>query len=119
GFIQHKHLLYDFYKNALDGKNGFSILPFCGGIRSNKWFFSLYLGERANERDEIIAKLKAEKIQTRPVWALIHEQADYGKNEAYALDKAIQYRAGIINLPCSTNLTVQAAARVAEELLKI
>ncbi|MEG2924313.1 MAG: LegC family aminotransferase [Oscillospiraceae bacterium] len=119
GFIQHKHLLYDFYKNALDGKNGFRILPFCQGIRSNKWFFSLYLGERANERDEIIAKLKAEKIQTRPVWALIHEQADYGKNEAYALDKAIQYRAGIINLPCSTNLTVQAAARVAEELLKI
>ena len=119
GFIAHKHRLYDCYQKALDGKNGYRLLPFCDGIRANKWFFSLHLGERAGERDAFIAKLQAQRIQTRPVWALIHEQADYGKNELYAAEKAQFYRAGIVNLPCSTNLTLQDAERVADAILAL
>ena len=57
-------------------------------------------------------ELQAQHIQTRPVWALIHEQADYPRNEAYALDKAEDYRKYIVNLPCSTNLTEQDCERV-------
>ncbi len=119
GFIAHKHRLYDYYQKALDGKNGYRLLPFCDGIRANKWFFSLHLGERAGDRDAFIAKLQAERIQTRPVWALIHEQADYGKNELYAAEKAQFYRAGIVNLPCSTNVTLQDAERVADAILAL
>ena len=60
----------------------------------------------------MIAKLQEQGIQTRPVWALINEQADYPKNEAYALEKAQDYRTYIVNLPCSTNLTEQDCERV-------
>ena len=81
-------------------------------VRSNHWFYSLYLKDSGLDRDTVIAKLQEQGIQTRPVWALINEQADYPKNEAYALEKAQDYRKYIVNLPCSTNLTEQDCERV-------
>ena len=102
GFIADKKELYDHYVAALDGVKGLRILPFRREeCRSNHWFFSLYLKDSGLDRDTVIEKLQAQHIQTRPVWALIHEQADYPRNEAYALDKAEDYRKYIVNLPCS------------------
>ena len=69
------------------------------------------------DRDTVIEKLQAQQIQTRPVWALIHEQADYPRNEAYGLDKALDYRKYIVNLPCSTNLSMEDCDRVIEAVL--
>lgn len=117
GFIAHKHRLYDFYRQKLDGKNGFRLLPFAEEIRSNKWFFSLYLENR--QRDVTIRALSAQKIQARPVWSLIHEQVPYKGCEAYALEKALDFRANIVNIPCSTGLSLEDADRVAGVLLAL
>ena len=114
-FVETKKARYDQYKAALDGVHGLRILPFkeeSDGVRSNHWFYSLYLKDSGLDRDTVIAKLQEQGIQTRPVWALINEQADYPKNEAYALEKAQDYRKYIVNLPCSTNLTEQDCERV-------
>lgn len=117
-FIAHKKALYDRYVAALDGVKGLRILPFREGeCRSNHWFFSLYLKDSGLDRDTVIEKLQAQHIQTRPVWALIHEQADYPRNEAYGLDKALDYRKYIVNLPCSTNLSFEDCDRVIEAVL--
>ena len=107
---------------GLDGKKGLRILPFrdeAQGVRPNRWFFSLYLGESDLDRDAVIGKLQAQNIQTRPVWALIHEQADYPRNEAYHLDKALDYRKYIVNLPCSTDLSEEDCARVIDAVLAL
>ena len=110
--------LYDRYVAALDGVKGLRILPFREAeCRSNHWFFSLYLKDSGLDRDTVIEKLQAQHIQTRPVWALIHEQADYPRNEAYGLDKALDYRKYIVNLPCSTNLSFEDCDRVIEAVL--
>ena len=120
GFIAHKHKMWNMYKQALDGKNGYRILDFKDDTtRPNKWFFSLYLEDERHNRDQVIQALSAEKIQTRPVWALIHEQADYGKNQVFAAEKAQDYRAKIVNLPCSTNLTEEDCQRVIDTLLAL
>ena len=121
-FIVVKQARYDQYRRGLDGVRGLRILPFRdeeGTVRSNHWFFSLDLRGAGLDRDRFIAGLQARNIQTRPVWALIHEQADYPKNEAYGLDKALGYRAGIVNLPCSTNLTEADCDRVIEAVLAL
>ncbi|WP_295471510.1 DegT/DnrJ/EryC1/StrS family aminotransferase [uncultured Subdoligranulum sp.] len=121
-FIAIKQARYDQYRRGLDGVRGLRILPFRdeeGTVRSNHWFFSLDLRGAGLDRDRFIAGLQARNIQTRPVWALIHEQADYPKNEAYGLDKALGYRAGIVNLPCSTNLTEADCDRVIEAVLAL
>ena len=117
GFISHKHLLYDYYREKLDGYNGYRLLPFRSNIRSNKWFFSLYLEDTRHSRNEVIQKLKEQKIQTRAVWGLIHQQKPYLGCEAYGMDTAQDMYAKIVNIPCSTNLSLDAAARVADTLL--
>ena len=118
GFIAHKKELYDHYVEKLDGAKGLRILPFrTEDVRPNRWFFSLYLKDAGLDRDTVIAQLQAQGIQTRPVWALIHEQADYPRNEAYALDKAQDYRKYIVNLPCSTNLSLEDCERVCQAVL--
>jgi len=118
GFIQHKIDRYNQYYNALHGKNGFEMLPFREGTRSNHWFYSVILPERL-DRDTVIAQLQQQGIQTRPVWALINEQCDYQRNETHAMDKAVWYRKHILNIPCSTNLTEEEANRVIEALLAL
>ena len=113
GFIAHKHAMWQMYKDALDGKNGYRILDFDeNGVRPNKWFYSLYLEDDRHDRDSLIAALQKEKIQTRPVWALIHEQADYPGSQE-------EYRKRIVNLPCSTNLTREDCQRVIDLLLSL
>lgn len=118
GFIEHKTARYEQYKAALDGVKGFSMLPFREGTRSNHWFYSLLLPDRL-ERDDVIARLQAQGIQTRPVWSLINEQCDYGSCETHAMDVAREYRRRIVNIPCSTDLTEAQCARVIEAVLAL
>ena len=120
GFIAHKKELYDHYVTRLDGVNGLRILPFrTEDVRPNLWFFSLYLKDAGLDRDTVIEALQAKSIQTRPIWALIHEQADYPRNEAYDLEKARAYRQYIVNLPCSTNLSMEDCERVCQAVLSL
>ena len=119
-FISHKKEMYDFYFETLNGKNHYKILPFKDGTRSNHWFYSLFVEDsHPLHRDEIIQKLQQEKIQTRPIWALIQDQADYPKNEVYGDTLAYHYLKHIVNLPCSTNLTKEDAQRVVDVLLSL
>ncbi len=119
-FIEHKNKMYNFYFDKLNGKNGYKILGFDENIRSNKWFYSLYLCDDARiTRDDLIKKMAEQKIQTRPVWGLICDQADYTSNEAFGLEKAREYVKRIVNIPCSTNLTQGEAQRVVKALLSL
>ena len=118
GFIAHKIEMYEFYRQALDGKNHYRILPFKDGVRSNHWFYSLYVEDSHSlGRDEIIRRLSEEKIQTRPIWALIQDQADYPRNQRYGDELAYDYLHHVVNLPCSTNLSKEDAQRVVDVLL--
>ena len=120
GFIAHKNEMYEFYRERLDGKHNYRILPFRDGTRSNRWFYSLFVEDaHPLHRDEIIRRLSAEKIQTRPIWALIQDQADYPKNQCYGTDLARHYLGHIVNLPCSTNLSKEDAQRVVDVLLSL
>ena len=119
-FIAHKHAMYHFYFERLNGKHGYGIMPFRAGVRSNKWFYSLYVSDECPlRRDDVIRALAAEKIQTRPIWGLIQDQADYPKNEHYGEALARHYLARIVNLPCSTSLTQEDAQRVVDTLLAL
>ena len=119
-FIAVKNARYAQYLAGLDGKRGLRILPFRDDCaRTNRWFFSLDLRNSGLDRDTVIRTLQAQGIQTRPIWALIHEQADYPGSEAYALEKAEGYRAAIVNLPCSTNLTETDCQRVIDAVLAL
>ncbi len=120
GFITRKEAMYRRYFNALDGKRGLRVLPFAENARPNRWFYSLFLPDSYPlGRDALIGHLQANGIQSRPVWALVNEQPPYAGCEAYALGKAKNYRAHVVNLPCSTNLSDDDIDRVCGIILSV
>ena len=105
-FISTKQKNYDIYKEEINNINGLNILEFNKNSRSNHWFYSLIIDETkyGMGRDELLMKLNENKIQTRPIWGLIHEQRPYLYNQSYEIEKAKYYRDRILNIPCSSNL---------------
>lgn len=117
GFIRVKNDNYLLYKKELSSRQDLRILSFREDIRSNCWFYSLFCNSNYRyKRDELIAKLKENKIQTRPIWGLIHEQLPYREDRAYEIEKAVYYSRHVVNLPCSTNLSKEDINRVCKVL---
>lgn len=116
-FIQRKQKNYDTYQKCLKKIGLPQLLEFRQGTESNKWFYSFPIPkECAVEVRTLIESLQNEKIQTRPIWGLIHEQKPYQSDIAYEIEKAEEYSRCIINVPCSTNLTEEEIERVVKVL---
>lgn len=119
-FIAVKHRNYRLYRENLSGVPGLSILDFRGDIRSNCWFYSLYVQPPYPKKPaELMEHLKLQGIQTRPIWGLIHEQLPYRGSITYGIEKSVDYWKSVINLPCSTNLTEEDVNRVTAAIRNI
>lgn len=118
-FIEIKKDNYFLYKNLLEDKNNVKLLNFRDGIRSNYWFYSLVLKDINVKKTDVINKLYANEIQTRPIWGLIHEQIPYINCQSYKIDKAKYYYERVINIPCSSNLTKEQINRVVVNIKEI
>lgn len=118
-FIEIKKDNYNLYKELLSEINGIKILEFNENIRPNYWFYSLLLENYNINRNEMIEKLAENKIQTRPIWGLIHEQKPYLEAQNYKVTKASYYYEKVINIPCSSNLKKDEVIRVAEAIKNI
>lgn len=120
-FIKIKMGNYNLYKQEIDKIEGLSILEFNENKRSNHWFYSLLIDEEKYglSRDELLNKLIENKIQTRPIWGLIHEQKPYRGNQVYKIEKASYYINRVLNIPCSTSLTKEEVKHVCEILREL
>lgn len=120
GFIETKIKNYNLYKESIENIEGLTLLPFRNDTRANHWFYSVIVDKEKYgiDRDELLRKLNEEKIQTRPLWRLIHKQKPYLNNQAYRIEKAEFYEANVINIPCSSNLTEGEVGVVVEKLRK-
>lgn len=114
-FVITKKRNYDYYKKELNDIDGLKILDFKEDIRPNYWFYGLYIEDSFKlNRDELISYLASHKIQTRPIWGLINEQKPYLYNQSYDIDKAKDYLKHVVNIPCSSNLSVEDVSIVIE-----
>lgn len=104
-FIRTKKSNYEVYRSK-----GIDLLPFQNNIRSNYWFYS----HVTNQRDNLIDCMKKNKIQSRPIWALCHMQAPYRHNQNYYIENAIKYHKVVVNIPCSTNMSLDDIDAVSE-----
>lgn len=103
-FINIKNANYELYRELLSRYDSIELLDVRKDIRSNRWFYSLYLKDDAIDRDAMINYLLDNGIQVRPIWGLIHEQKPYLDDLKYNIEIAVNYRNKVINVPCSTNL---------------
>jgi len=106
-FLLAKKKNYSLYKDKLRSVTGLRIMGIPAHTRPNYWFYSLIVDKDTFglDREELMAKLSASGIQTRPLWYLNHLQAPYRKNQAYRIEKAAWFWERVLSLPCSTNLT--------------
>ncbi|MDR0885720.1 MAG: DegT/DnrJ/EryC1/StrS family aminotransferase [Clostridiales Family XIII bacterium] len=129
-FITKKHGVYARYAELLSDIPEVTLLPLKSGIRSNAWFYCLYVAdaERAtfadkdlvgntdNTRDKLMAHLIAQGIQARPVWVLCHKQSAYTTFKAYDITQAYDYESNVLNLPCSTSITDEEVRYVCDSI---
>lgn len=90
-------------------RQGIELLPFSCDIRPNYWFYSY----ATDNRDALMTYLEDNKIQSRPIWKLIHTLKPYEDSLAYKIESAINYYDRVLNLPCSSNLTKKDVEKVA------
>ena len=118
-FIAVKKANHQHYQEGIRTLDGLQLLPFNKAIEPNYWFYSLYIEDLEKySKEAIIETLFENNIQTRPIWGLIHEQKPYQKDIAFDIEKAKDYHRRIVNLPCSSNLTVGDVDRILEVLNK-
>ncbi|QAT41903.1 LegC family aminotransferase [Aminipila luticellarii] len=117
-FIETKVMNHNKYKEELKNAEGIQLLPFKQDIRSNHWFYSLYIdNERFGEgRDELMYRLLENGIQCRPVWKLICTLDPYIGSQSYEIEKAVDYADHILNVPCSTSLSVEDVKYVCDRI---
>lgn len=117
-FIEVKKENYFLYKELLkDSKIG-SVLEFNDNLRPNYWFYCYVLKEpNPDLRDKLIRYFADNSIQVRPIWKLNHTQRPFLKFKAMNSEQAQIYYNSIINLPCSSNLSVDQVKRVCKVLL--
>lgn len=120
-FIKTKIENYNIYKVEIEKIKGLRILPFKEGTRSNHWFYSIIVDEKAYgmDRDELLKRLNDANIQSRPLWGLIHKQKPYLNNQGYKIENAYFYEKNLINVPCSSNLTAEEVGKVISEIRRI
>ncbi|UGB30430.1 LegC family aminotransferase [Metabacillus sp. B2-18] len=107
-FIKIKEVNYKLYKKFINEIPGLEILNFNENIRSNYWFYALFIKDDFPlKRDQVIKYLSSNNVQVRPIWDLISEQQPYIANQNYKIEKSKTYLAHIINIPCSSNLSTE------------
>lgn len=122
-FIKRKNVNYHYYKQKLDRNDmEMRLLSFRSGTSSNQWFYAVELPIEKMDCDlkTVIEELQNQReVQTRPIWGLIHEQRPYRNALIYRIEKADYYSQCIINIPCSTQLTMQEMELVVEAIRDI
>ncbi|MBU1239688.1 LegC family aminotransferase [Myxococcota bacterium] len=120
-FIEIKKRNYELYKELLTVTPGVELWPFRENISSNHWFYTLVIDEEKTgiSRDALMGALSEEKIQSRPVWKLIHSQKPYAMCQRTDLSRAEFFEKTILNIPCSTNLNEPDVHRVAQTITRL
>lgn len=117
-FIKIKIRNYELYKSKLSSIKGLTLLDYNKEARNNNWFYSLVINDFKLNRDQLLKYLSQNKIQTRPIWKLIHTQKPYLDNQSYKIEKANLYYNKILNIPCSTNLKKESIEYIINTLKK-
>lgn len=117
-FVQIKRKNFEKYREALSGLEGLSLIEEPSYGVSNYWHYALVVDEKKGPwtRDGMLAHLRKNKIEARPVWSLCHKQKPYRESCSYCIETAEKYEAQVINIPCSVGLTDDQIDRVAKTI---
>lgn len=120
-FIERKQKNYSLYQVYFQDNRLCRLMPYRKGVSSNQWFYALEIDRKqvGTPMYKIIDALQKQGIQTRAVWGLVNEQMPYRNALAYKLEQALYYSKRILNIPCSTQITIKEIEYIADTVRQL
>ena len=105
--LKRKKEIYDFYQSAIKNIEGLLLSKVPVYANNNHWLNILQINNKVynEDRESLMEKLEKNKIQSRPVWKLNHEQKPYKDCQTYKIEKASSLVKDSLCLPSSANLS--------------
>jgi perosamine synthetase len=105
-FLDIKLKNYLKYKKEICNIDGLELAESPPYGHNNHWMYALQIDRNVygKDRESLMAHLKGNGIQTRPVWHLNHLQHPYINCQSYHIEKAHRMLEITLNIPCSANL---------------
>jgi len=114
-FIARKRAIAALYNELLDSTPGLTLPVEEAWAKNIYWMYSILVDDSARvSRDELMAHLKARKIDSRPFFHPIHTLPPYATGQSLPVAERLS-RQGI-NLPSSTALTDDDIRRIARAI---
>jgi perosamine synthetase len=114
-FVSAKRRIADTYAAAFAGVDGLTVMPQAPWASSSFWLYTIRV--RGGSR-ELLAALAEARIQTRPLWQVMHRSAAFPGAEVVGGAVADELQAEALSLPCSTSMTASEQQRVIEAILR-
>lgn len=120
-FIERKRDIARAYEQALRDLEGVTLMPTSPDTEPTYWLYTILLpeGTTVQQRQEWLARLRAQGIEARPLWHPIHGLPPYRDCQAVEITCAPDVYARAISLPSSAGLSdtdVQRCASAVKEL---
>ena len=106
-FLERKREFFNKYQTAINDIDGLVIADVPGYAENNRWMILLQIDKKVcgEDREELMHRMNANNIQTRPAWAPIHLQKPYRSCQTYHVERAEELVGISLCLPSSTNLS--------------
>ncbi|MBA7527054.1 GDP-perosamine synthase [subsurface metagenome] len=117
-YIEIKKKNYLIYKEEIDKIPGLHLAEVPPYANNNYWMYPLQIDKETygKDREQLMAYLSDNKIQTRPIWYPNHLQKPYKNCQSYKIEKAMKMLEKTLNIPCSVNLTEDQVEKVLRAL---
>ncbi len=117
--VEQRRRIFERYLKAFGRTPGIEAMPEAGYGRGNRWLSCFLIDEKdfGCGRDQLIASLNADDIQTSPVWKPMHLQVLFEGCQCYGGTVAADLFGRGICLPSSSSLTTGQLEYVVDRLL--
>ncbi len=112
-FLERKKEVIAYYKKELAGVGDIGFQQVSADVNPNWWMPTI----RSDKQKEILKELNGDKLQSRPFWVPMNQLPMF-KNDIYynKNDRSNDLYAHCLSIPCSTNISNDELARVAEKI---
>jgi perosamine synthetase len=118
-YLATKRRVADFYASRLGGLSGIGVMPEAAWATSSFWLYTVLVDREKYGMGsrELLGKLAAARIQTRPLWQPIHLSPAHAALERRACPVAERLYRDALSLPCSVGITEAQLERVVRAIL--
>lgn len=113
-YVRMKRAIAERYAKGLADVTGLALPEEAPWASSTFWLYTVLADEARYDRDSrALQRALAERnIQSRPLWAPIHEQRPYRACQAYCIETTPTLHRRALSLPCSVGLSLADQERV-------